>query len=191
MTGPREPATQVQQVTVGVFAYNHEAFIAEAIQSVLTSEPTPCELIVVDDGSTDGTATAIQSVIGGRTAPSVRVIADGQNVGLAARLNQVLGLTRTPWLAILGGDDAYLPDGLARLAAGAGEDVDVVWGDLIVMDQSGHPKGYARPRDTWQGGTARKYVRPGPVGNDILRVNNFVSGTSTLVRVRAVQAAGG
>jgi glycosyltransferase involved in cell wall biosynthesis len=178
-------------LTVGVFAFNHEAYVGEAVQSVLRSSFDAWELVIVDDGSSDGTSRAIQAAIEGLNDPRIHVVGDGQNTGLANRINQVLDMARSPWLAILGGDDAYLPDGLAHLVAGTDVRVDVVWGDLEVLDESGRSQGYARPRDTWQGDTARKYVNPGTPGEDILRVNNFISGTSSLVRVSAVTDAGG
>jgi glycosyltransferase involved in cell wall biosynthesis len=177
-------------VTVGIFAYNHATFVGKAITSVLESTFRDWELIVVDDGSQDATSAAIRMAVptdDGR----IRVVSDGLNVGLANRINQVMSMANAPWLSILGGDDAYLPEGLAHLVACIEGGADVVWGDLDVMDESGRSKGYARPRDTWQGSTARKYLRPGPVGHDILRVNNFVSGTSPLVRIQAVAQVGG
>jgi glycosyltransferase involved in cell wall biosynthesis len=178
-------------VTVGIFAYNQHPFVGDAIGSVLESTFDDWELVVVDDGSSDATADAAHEALGPPSDPRARLLADGQNVGLANRINQVARSARGEWLAILGGDDAYLPEGLKRLVDGIDDTVDVVWGDLEVVDWRGSTKGYARPRDTWQGPTARRYVKPGCPGTDILRVNNFISGTSSLVRVRTVLEAGG
>lgn len=178
-------------VSVGVFAYNHEGFVVDAARSVVASTFADWELFVVDDGSSDATGEVASRWAAELSDPRVSVVRDGENRGLASRLNEVAGRARGTWLAVLGGDDQYLPDGIQALVAGTEPGVDVVWGDLEVMDEAGRSKGYARPSDTWQGSTARRYRHPGRPGPDLLRVNNFVSGTSPLVRLSTLRAAGG
>lgn len=188
--GVRHPVP-TPSVSVGVFGYNHERYIVDAVQSVVDSSFQDWELFIVDDGSSDGTFEVVSLHVEDLADPRIRLIADGMNTGLAARLNQVTGLASGEWLAVLGGDDAYLPEGLATLVSGFEDGIDVVWGDLEVVDVEGASKGYARPRDTWQGSTARKYRTPAPPGLDILEFNNFVSGTSPLIRLQALRQVGG
>lgn len=188
---PQGEEVSAPLVTVGVFGYNHERYITEAVGSVLDSTFTDIEVWVVDDGSSDGTARAIRDFVADRSDPRVSVIADGQNKGLAARINDVLDRSRGQWLAILGGDDAYLPTGLRSLVDGIEPSADVIWGDLDVVSASGEPLGYSRPRDTWQRPAAIRYSVAGSPEADIYRYNNFITGTSPLVRVCAVKAAGG
>jgi glycosyltransferase involved in cell wall biosynthesis len=178
-------------VSVGVFAYNHERYVVDAARSVVASTFTDWELFVVDDGSSDATAEVACRWAAELSDPRVSVVSDGENRGLASRLNEVAGRARGTWLAVLGGDDLYLPHGIEFLVEGSEPGVDVVWGDLEVMDEAGRSKSYARPRDTWQGSTARRYRHPGRPGADLLRVNNFVSGTSPLVRLSTLRAVGG
>ena len=185
------PGADAPLVTVGVFGYNHARFIAEAIGSVLDSTFTDFEVFVVDDGSSDGTAERDPATPGAKARPRAVVLSDGANQGLAARINELLELARGQWLAILGGDDAYLRIGLETLVDAIESDVDVIWGDLDVMNASGVALGYSRPRDTWQRPAARRYLTAGSPVEDIYRYNNFICGTSPLVRVSAVQAAGG
>jgi hypothetical protein len=68
---------------------------------------------------------------------------------------------------------------------------DIVWGNLHVVNEDGSSKGYVRPRDTWQGKVANKYLDGGTVYDDILKVNNFVSGGMTLMRVSTLRQHGG
>lgn len=193
MTEPSPPGAgaAAPAISVGVFAYNHRRFISEAVVSVLDSTFADLEVWVVDDGSTDGTAQVIEELAGRRQDPRMRVLSDGQNRGLAARINQVTAAASGEWLGILGGDDAYLPDGLAVLHGATDGSADVVWGDLEVMDETGRSRGYCRPRHTWQGRAALKYRTAGSPLDDLYRFNNFISGTSPLVRRTILEAVGG
>lgn len=176
-------------ISVGVFGYNQEQFIAEAVSSVLSQSHTNLDIMIVDDGSSDRTLDRIHSTVNGDYR--VRVFHDGANTGLVPRMNLVLAAAKGQWLTVLGGDDAYLPTGIAEMARASEPGVSVIWGDLEVMGEHGRSKGYARPRDTWQGATARKYVLPARPLTDILRVNNFISGTTPMIRTEVLRNAGG
>lgn len=86
--------------------YNGAATIARAIVSVLEQTYSPCELIVVDDGSTDETARVVAGF--GR-----RVVYHRQaNAGVAAARNNGAREARGEWLAFLDADDWYYPERL-------------------------------------------------------------------------------
>ncbi|MGV1003176.1 MAG: glycosyltransferase family 2 protein [Candidatus Nanopelagicales bacterium] len=178
-------------ITVGIFGYNHERYIGGALASVLDSTHRDLEVYVVDDGSIDATASVMREFLADRPDDRVTLLADGENHGLANRLNEVVARAKGEWLGVLGGDDAYLPAGLASLVRGIEPGVDVLWGDLEVMDQHGAPAGYRRPAGTWQRPAARRYLVPGHPTADIFRYNNFVCGTSPLVRITAIREVGG
>lgn len=85
-------------------AFQCEAFLGEALESVLGQTVPPDEIIVVDDGSTDGTAEVARS-FGGR----VRVVSR-PNGGPGAARNTGLAAARGDWVAFLDGDDAWTRD---------------------------------------------------------------------------------
>ena len=87
--------------------YNNEAFIAEAIDSVLAQEPCPCELIVIDDGSTDQTAERVAEY-----GDRVRYIRQ-DNQGPAAARNHGLREAKGDLVALLDADDLWAPGKLA------------------------------------------------------------------------------
>ena len=89
--------------------YNGEAFLAEAIRHVLTQRYQPLELIVVDDGSTDGTAN-----IAAAFADDIRYVRQ-PNQGPAAARNQGIATARGEFLAFLDVDDLWADDALHRL----------------------------------------------------------------------------
>lgn len=86
--------------------YNGEAFVARAIESVLTQTWPAHEVIVVDDGSTDRTAEVVVSF-----ADRVRYLRQ-ENAGVSAARNRGAGMATGDWLAFLDADDWYYPDRL-------------------------------------------------------------------------------
>jgi glycosyltransferase involved in cell wall biosynthesis len=103
-------------------AYNAERFIGAALDSVATQRPSPCEIIVVDDGSHDRTG----EIVGAKSIPGLRLIRQ-DNAGPSAARNAALALARGDWIAFLDADDLWAADKLAlqtRLAA-AREEVDI------------------------------------------------------------------
>jgi glycosyltransferase involved in cell wall biosynthesis len=97
------------KISVVIPGYNAEQYIRAAIESCLSQTYPPHEIVVVDDGSTDGTAAVAESF----PAP-VRVIRLPKNVGVAAARNRGVQATTGDWLAFLDADDWFLPEKLER-----------------------------------------------------------------------------
>ena len=85
--------------------YNHEKYIAESIRSVLNQSYVHLELVIVDDGSTDGTAEVIASFEDPRIV-SIRQPNQGPN----AATNRGLQTCRGRYVALMSGDDLCHPD---------------------------------------------------------------------------------
>ncbi|MGH7786049.1 MAG: glycosyltransferase family 2 protein [Candidatus Binatia bacterium] len=98
------------KVTVIIPAYNRERYIGEAVASVLAQTAGDLELLVVDDGSTDGTA----AVVAGIADPRVRLLS-GAHQGISAAMNRGVAAARGTYLARCDSDDMWLPDLLATL----------------------------------------------------------------------------
>lgn len=90
--------------------YNRHHPVREAIESVLCQTFSDFELIVVDDGSTDGTS-AIADEYRGRIAYARR-----EHRGVSAARNAAIAISSGPWLAFLDSDDRWLPEKLSRQA---------------------------------------------------------------------------
>jgi glycosyltransferase involved in cell wall biosynthesis len=88
--------------------YNGERFITAAVESVLGQTHSPVELIVVDDGSTDGAVAALEQFTG-----HLRVIAQ-PNAGHAAARNTGIRASSGEFIAFLDADDLWRRDKLAR-----------------------------------------------------------------------------
>jgi glycosyltransferase involved in cell wall biosynthesis len=93
-------------ISVIIPVFNGERFIAEAIQSVLAQNYEPLEIIVVDDGSTDGTAEVVK-ILGEK----IRYIFQ-ENGGIAAARNTGLRAASGDYIAFLDADDLFCNDKL-------------------------------------------------------------------------------
>lgn len=102
-------------VSVIIPAYNHEQYVERAILSVLNQTYSPIELVVVDDGSTDGTLAAIERVRR-ECGRDFQVIAQ-RNGGVSSALNAGMAASHGEYLAILASDDRFLPDKTSRQVA--------------------------------------------------------------------------
>ena len=93
--------------------FNGSRTIARAIESVLAQSFTDYELIVVDDGSTDGTAQVVRSF--SERDPRVRLIQNAANLGLQKSLNVGLAAAAGEYIARIDDDDRWIDPG--KLAA--------------------------------------------------------------------------
>lgn len=100
------------EVSVVIPTYNRAAMVREAALSVLAQRGVDFELIVIDDGSTDGTAgdlARLREESGGQVR-----IERIENSGVAAARDRGVALARAPLVAFLDSDDLWMPDKLAR-----------------------------------------------------------------------------
>jgi glycosyltransferase involved in cell wall biosynthesis len=120
----RQPA-----ISVVVANHNYRDYVADAIDSALAQTTAPLEVIVVDDGSTDGSAELIRQRFGNDTR--VRLIATANQGQLAALCTGVAACGGEA-IAFLDADDCWQPDHLATLADVLAQrpDVDFVYGNL-------------------------------------------------------------
>jgi glycosyltransferase involved in cell wall biosynthesis len=104
---------RMPRVTVGLPFFDEQRRIGDAIRSVLAQSFTDFELLLVDDGSRDGSLAIARSF----RDPRIRVIADGQRRHLPARLNEIIHTARAPYVARMDADDVMHPTRLARQLA--------------------------------------------------------------------------
>jgi len=105
---PEEKLPVMPLVTISMPAFNSERYIAEAIESVLAQTYTNFELIIVDDGSTDGTREIINRY---QDARIIKIFSE-KNQGLIATRNKIASIARGKYLALLDADDRAFPDRL-------------------------------------------------------------------------------
>ena len=102
-------------VSVVMPLYNGERYLAEAIESILSQTFADFEFIIVDDGSTDGSAGIIRDYAARDSRVKVKQLA--RNSGEAAARNAGIALARGQFVAGMDSDDISLPDRLRAQAS--------------------------------------------------------------------------
>ncbi|MCK0206464.1 glycosyltransferase [Starkeya koreensis] len=142
-------------------SYRHEAYIAEAIGSVLGQSVRDIELIVIDDASPDGS----NAVIGRFDDPRLVHIPLTSNVGASAAMNVGLRRARAPFIAVCNSDDAWEPDKLERQLAilDRSPEIAAVFTDVSWVDAAGAPMDRAVPgalgNFAWENGTRHVWLK--------------------------------
>jgi cellulose synthase/poly-beta-1,6-N-acetylglucosamine synthase-like glycosyltransferase/peptidoglycan/xylan/chitin deacetylase (PgdA/CDA1 family) len=129
----RQPLRYLGPVSVIVPAYNEAANIAATVRSLVASDYPRFEVIVVDDGSADGTAQIVERL----GLPGVVVVRQ-PNAGKPAALNTGIAYARGDLLVLVDGDTVFEPDALGRLVQPlAAPDVGAVSGNAKVANRRG------------------------------------------------------
>ena len=165
-------------VTAVLVCWNHRRFVRQAVKSALEQTYPRIQLIVIDNGSTDGSQDELRAL---RDAHGFTLILQG-NVGLVRALNQALAIAEGKYIACLATDDIWLADKTARQVAllEANPDVHVASGQIACIDGDG------RPLDL------EVVVRPGDVSFfDLMTHGCFVYGPTTMCRVDTMRKIGG
>ena len=179
------------EISVVIPAYNAGAHLPATLASVFAQLRMPDEVIVVDDGSTDGTAE-IAALAGAHVIRQ-------PNGGVSAARNAGVHAARSPWIAFLDADDLWLPAFIERLAGGirACPDAAAVFTDYVLDDP-------AAPCPSWfavdhsyrslRGAEIARGVRRfagSDVAAALIRSRAFISTSALAVRRTAFQACGG
>lgn len=127
-------------ISIIIPAYNREKFVAAAVGSVLRQTERDFELIVYDDGSTDGTVEAARKAAG--DDPRVRIIL-GEHRGLCATTTAAVKLCSGEYLGWVDSDDGLVTTALAetRVFLDARPNVGMVYSDYLTMDEAGNVVG--------------------------------------------------
>lgn len=139
------------RVSVTIPACNQAHYLAYALQSVVSQTYNDWEAIIVDDGSTDGTCSVVESFVDSR----IRYIYQ-ENQGLSAARNTGIRTARGEFLAFLDADDGWEREFLRRCTEilAADRTLAGVYGHTCFMDESGKvlPRigGYPLPRDAFR-----------------------------------------
>lgn len=117
-------------MAVTIVTFNSRAFIRQCLRYVLEQDYESKELIIVDNGSTDGTADIL-----GEYEHLASIVRNRENVGFAAGQNQAIALSSAPWILTLNPDVRLMPDFIRMLVSGAEADSNVgsACGKLLAM----------------------------------------------------------
>lgn len=157
------------RISVVIPAYNAERFMPRCLASVFAQTLKPHEVIVVDDGSTDGTAQ-IAEKLGAN-------VLRRENGGIGAARNTGIRQASGEWIALLDADDTWVPEKLAMQAAAIHPDTVLVYTGIMPFDDRGERIAQRAADPLFVRGRLRYY--------------NPITPSSVILRRRAVLAAGG
>jgi glycosyltransferase involved in cell wall biosynthesis len=174
-------------VSVVAVCFNHAAYIEEALESARAQTFTDYELIIIDDASTDESVARIQGWLA-RTGSDATLIVHSDNRGACATFNEAIAASRGDYVAPLPGDDAWLPERLAKHVAvldASGPDVGAVYSDAYLVGPEGQDLGgrfIASYADLQQPPDGDLYP--------LLLRGNFIPGMATTTRRRCFDVVG-
>jgi glycosyltransferase involved in cell wall biosynthesis len=173
--GPRGPAIGAKRpmLSVVVPAYNHERWVRQAVESAGAQSLPAGELVVIDDGSSDGTVDVLNDC----RFRGMRLIRQ-ENRGAHAAINRGVALSRGDYVAILNSDDCFESErlehawGVARATGAA-----LVVGSVRLIDASGDPLPEDHDSARWYREARMEPSRSRSLAKALLR-HNFAVTTS-------------
>jgi glycosyltransferase involved in cell wall biosynthesis len=102
------------KVSIGILSFNNAEYLPAAIESVLSQTFRDLELVIVDDGSTDSSLTIAESYAAKYSNIQVFTHFGHVNRGISATCNLAIEKSRGEYIALLGSDDAYYPEAMAK-----------------------------------------------------------------------------
>lgn len=126
-------------ITVALSVLNGGRVLESAVRSVVEQSFTDWELLILDDGSTDGVIDKLPFL----NDPRIIVVRDGRNMGLSSRLNQAVAMARGRYFARMDHDDLCHPERFARQVEFLEKhpEVDLLATQCATMDEAGKPNG--------------------------------------------------
>lgn len=141
--------TAAPDVSFALACFNAGAFLVPAVESALAQTGVRVEVLIVDDGSSDGSLAAAETLA--RADPRVRVFRTAANAGPGGARNIALAHMRGEWFAVLDADDLVLPDRARTLIALADrEGADLVADNLTIFGEGLAEQPFFEPvDDSW------------------------------------------
>ena len=121
-------------VTIILNSYNQREYLREAVESALAQTLTDFELLIIDNGSTDGSHELLRSF----DDPRIRLVLNTTNVAVSRRFNEAVALARGEYICFLYSDDYFLPHKLEHQVAlfrQLPSDYGVVYGPGYALSQ--------------------------------------------------------
>ena len=172
-------------VSVVIPAFNHARFVGEAIATALAQDVSSLEVVVVDDGSTDGTLDVLRGI----GDPRLRVY-EQENRGAHAALDAGIMRSQGEYVALLNSDDRFAPGRLSRALDALRRDsgLDLVGSHITIIDADGRRRGVKHgfaDLDPWPVPVPEDTFKADDDLRTALLLQNYWATTSNFVMPRA------
>ena len=151
---PDEPPTQRRPrarrrpiISVVIPTHNRKAIVERALRSVARQTFHDYEVIIVDDGSSDGTTAFLETM----SNPRTKLLRNEQSRGVSAARNRGVAAASGELITFLDDDDALRPNALARLHERMSSDqhLDFVWGGRLIHEMDARGRNIGTREDDW------------------------------------------
>jgi GT2 family glycosyltransferase len=163
-------------LSVVIPSWNQAAFVADAVQSALGAVGVDLEVVIVDDGSSDASATTVRELLQAHPGRMIKLVELADNRGLAAARNRGFLEARAPLVLLLDADDELLPHAPVALVAALQADPEAAFAYGLVA-RSGLAEEDLLGTEAWD-----------PL---LFRCGNYIPVTCSLVRRSAWELVGG
>lgn len=172
------------RLSVVIPLYNHEQYIEAALDSVLSQTVRPAQIVVVDDGSTDGSADKVRRLA--RQHEEI-VFWSQPNRGAHHALNAALHRAGGEYVAILNSDDSFMPERLEACLDAFRQDpaIDAVATAAVFMDGQGR-----RIDSAWYEEARAFYDKEGDLPLALFHANFLLSTSNLFARRRLFEEVG-
>jgi glycosyltransferase involved in cell wall biosynthesis len=177
-------ATPCLKTAVIIPLYNHEAYIGAALESVFAQSRPVDRVVIVDDGSTDGSLERVR----GFQDPRITLLSQ-PNAGAHNTLNRAIAeAADCQWVAVLNSDDFFHPERIKKCVGflEAHPGVEVVCSALKLVDPDGSPLEESAPKARW---ASRVWAARCPDLPEWLGIANFAKTSSNFVGRQSYFAA--
>ena len=177
-----------KRLTVVIPHFNQKDFLPRAVASILHGETGEIEIIIVDDGSTDGSEPVLAALEA--VSPLVTVIRGKTNRGAPAALNTGLAAARGRYVSFLGADDFVLPNLYMPLVRALGDNptASLACSDLAIVGDDGSLRGI---RPITPPSFRTEYLDPQTICRRIESTDHWIASTTAVFRTDLLRAAGG
>ncbi len=169
-------------VTVICLCYNHDAFVVETLNSVMSQTYENIELIILDDFSTDNSREVIQHWL--INHPEVSFISNDVNLGNTKSFNKALQLAKGDYVIDLAADDILLPNcvqlQLDAFQNSSFQNLGIVYGNAELITENGSFDSYYFPVDAQKKTIERR--KKGDVYLSILSGGNSLCSVSAMIK---------
>ena len=140
----------IRSVSIALATYNGQAFLPQQVESLLAQTSLPSEIVVRDDGSTDGTVDWLKKLSqNSRQGVSIRVLASDENLGTAPNFERIIRATSGDVVFLCDQDDVWDLNKIERVVAGLKRFPEAMFAfsNAEIVDQQLSPLDY----DLWSG----------------------------------------
>ena len=169
-------------VSVAMCTYNGAPWVEDQLKSILQQTLAPCEIVIVDDRSTDNTAEVVRR-FAQRSAVPIRFSVNERNLGISLNFQRALSLCDGTYIALCDQDDWWHPGKLAALSRplDANDDIAYSFCDARLVDQNLRPMPY-RLWDIHQLTPERQRILQSEASMELTSIANFATGATMLFR---------